>query len=108
MRAEPPPSKGSKPAIRLPVLLAGVAAAGFALGGAAGGMGSVVLSGLAWAAGAVLGGVAGLLAFLAFADFYLSRGPDDDVIARLAGSWLIPAFVVLGAAVACAFLFLRG
>lgn len=104
--SSPTPSKPPGSGVRLPRLLAGVAAAGFALGAVAGGMGSALLSGLAWAAAAALGGVAGLLAFLAFADFFLSAGPDDDVIARLAGSWLIPAFVVLGAAVACGFLVL--
>jgi hypothetical protein len=55
------------------------------------------LAALVWAAATALGFGIGLLAFLAFADLFLSRGEDDDVIARLAGGRLMKAFVVCGA-----------
>lgn len=50
-----------------------------------------------WAAATALGFGIGLLAFLAFADLFLSKGEDDDVISRLAGGRLMKASVVFGA-----------
>jgi hypothetical protein len=63
-----------------------------------------IVAGLVWAAATALGCMVGLLAFLAFADFFLSRGEDDDVIGRLAGSWVMALFVILGAVAMWTFL----
>lgn len=70
---------------------------GFALGTGTAEAGSGIIAGVIWTVATFIGLMAGLLAFLVVADLFLSEGPDDDVIARLAGGTLMISFMVLGA-----------
>lgn len=89
--------ENGKRSIALRVQLGSMVAVGSVLGMAVGKPAGRIVAALLWAAATALGCMVGLLAFLAFADFFLSRGEDDDVIGRLAGGWVMTLFVILGA-----------
>ena len=90
---------------RLYLLLGVLMGTGFLLGSGTAGTGSGLLTGALYAAAALFGAIAGLLAFLVVADLFLSRGEDDDVVARLAGGRLMMGFVVFGAVAIWTYLF---
>lgn len=86
-----------KRSVALRVQLGSLVAVGGVLGVVIGEPAARVVAAVVWAVATALGCMVGSLAFLAFADFFLSRGEDDDFIGRLAGGWVMTLFLILGA-----------